>query len=202
MNWNTPFVHFCITAIRLFLGIIFFTAGMAKLTQNFPGIIGPVWLEEKLAPHGLGLYARFIAWSQLVIGLLLLSQRFATLGALLLFPMLLNIWVVTISLEWRGTPYVNAVLLILNGMLLLWDSHKLKFLFSNQSEGLREIPIKRKSPILDVIWAVGVILIVASVPFIRDRQALGTDLVIGGLVVFIVIPVWERMKQNRKALVK
>lgn len=106
--------------LRLFLGLIFFTAGMAKLTHNhFPGIIGPVWLEEELGKYGLGLYARFIALSQLGIGWLLLSGRFATLGAVMLVPMLANILVVTISLEWRGTPYVNAVLLSMN-LLLLW----------------------------------------------------------------------------------
>lgn len=107
-------------ALRLFLGLVFFTAGMAKLTHNhFPGIIGPVWLEDVLAEHNLGLYARFIALSQVGIGWLLLSGRFATLGAVMLVPMLTNILVVTISLEWRGTPYVNAVLLSMN-LLLLW----------------------------------------------------------------------------------
>lgn len=52
-----------------------------------------------------------MAWSQ-VLGALLLSQRFATLGAVMLVPMLANILVITISLQWRGTPYVNAVLLV------------------------------------------------------------------------------------------
>ncbi|QOI97265.1 MAG: DoxX family protein [Flammeovirgaceae bacterium] len=173
MNSKSRLLQFSITGIRLFLGLIFFTAGMAKLTQNFPGIIGPVWLEEKLAPYGLGLYARFIAWSQVVVGVLLLSHRFATIGAVLLFPIVLNIWVVTISLEWRGTPYVNLVLLILNLALLAWDYHKLKFLFTDSVEGLKAAPVQRKSPLLDVIWALGFILIAASVPLIRNHHPFG-----------------------------
>lgn len=201
MNSKSRLLPFSIAGIRLFLGLIFFTAGMAKLTQNFPGIIGPVWLEEKLAPYGLGLYARFIAWSQVFVGVLLLSHRFATLGAVLLFPILLNIWVVTISLEWRGTPYVNFVLLLLNLALLAWDYHKLKFLFTDSVQGLKDAPVQRKSPLLDVIWAVGLILIIASVPLIRNHHLFGYGLVITGFTVFILLPVLEWVKQNRRSSV-
>ena len=79
-----------IILIRVFLGLIFFGAGMSKLyfEHKFPGIIGPVWLEDELTQYGLGMYARFIACAQVITGLLLFSQRFATLGALLLFPIL------------------------------------------------------------------------------------------------------------------
>lgn len=155
-----------IVAIRLFLGIIFFTAGMAKLfyEHKFPGLIGPVWLEDELAPHGLGLYARFIAASQILVGLLLLTQRFATLGAILLFPMLLNIFMVTVSLEWQGTPYVNFVLLLLNAWLLAYDYHKLKFILTEETEPLKQMPLKRKSLKADAIWALALVGIGASVP--------------------------------------
>ena len=112
-----------ITLIRLFLGGIFFTGGISKL-MPFPGVMGPVWLEEVLEPHGLGLYARFIAWSELLIGLLLLSLRFATLGAIMLVPLVLNILMVTISMNWRGTPYVVSFFLMLNVCLLIYDFPK------------------------------------------------------------------------------
>ena len=112
---------------RVFLGLIFFSAGLGKLTHGLtPGLIGPIWLEERLAQYGLSLWAQFVAWSQLLIGALLLSQRFALLGAVMLVPMLVNILVVTISLQWRGTPYVNAVLLAMNLFLLWVDRERLK----------------------------------------------------------------------------
>ena len=116
-----------VIGIRVFLGLIFFSSGLAKLTHGLtPGLIGPIWLEERLAQYGLGLWAQFVAWSQLLIGALLLSQRFALLGAVMLVPMLVNILVVTISLQWRGTPYVNAVLLVMNLFLLWVDRERLK----------------------------------------------------------------------------
>lgn len=118
--------------IRIFLGLIFFTSGMGKLTHgDFPGLIGPVWLEERLTSYGLAFWARFVAWSQVGVGLLLLSQRFSTLGAVMLVPMLTNILVITISLQWRGTPYVNAVLLAMNLYLLWADREKLKSLVAS-----------------------------------------------------------------------
>lgn len=113
-------------AIQIFLGLVMFTAGSGKLFDGhaFPGMIGPVWLVEKLEPHGLALFARFIAYSQIVIGYLLFNRHSAALGAVMLVPMLLNILVVTSSLQWRGTPYVVAVFIALNAWLLWKDRER------------------------------------------------------------------------------
>jgi hypothetical protein len=106
---------------RGLLALTFVTAGLGKLFagHHFPGFIGPVHLEDALAPYGLALYARFIGYSQVCIGLLLLTRRFAALGAIMLVPMLANILVVTVSLGWRGTPYVNGFLLGVN-LYVVW----------------------------------------------------------------------------------
>jgi len=155
-----------IVLVRIFLGLILFGAGMSKLyfEHKFPGIIGPVWLEEKLAEHDLGLYARFIAGSQILAGLLLFTQRFSTLGAILTFPILLNIFVVTVSLKWQGTPYVNFFLLSLNAWLLAYDYHKLKFILTDVTQKLKPITLKRKSKRADLLWVLGVLMILVSVP--------------------------------------
>ena len=179
--------RFSIPATRVFLGLIFFTAGMAKLfvDHKFPGLIGPVWLEERLAEHNLGLYARFIAWSQVIAGLTLLSQRFATLGAILTFPIILNIWVVTVSLEWQGTPYVNFVLILLNLHLLIADYPKLKFILSQNVEELKTIPLKRRSAKADGFWALGVLLILLAVLLSNWSLTLGYAVVGGGFLMMI-----------------
>lgn len=144
-------------ATRIFLGLIFFTSGMGKLTHGgFVGLIGPVWLEERLAAYGLGLFAQFVAWSQVLIGLLLLSQRFALIGAVMLVPMLANIFVITVSLQWRGTPYVNAVLLAMNAFLLWGYRHRLKLLFLDDDRV--QIEVKRRAPQLDLIALTGIFI--------------------------------------------
>ena len=167
MAFNTHLWHKrIIISIRVFLGLIFFTAGMSKLyfEHQFPGIIGPVWLEERLAEHDLGMYARFIAGSQIIAGLLLFTQRFATLGAILTFPIILNIFMVTVSMGWRGTPYVNFFLLSLNAWLLAYDYHKLKFILTDKVEQLKSQSLERKNKKADGIWALSVLAILLSVP--------------------------------------
>ena|GEM_PF-1767514 len=132
--------HLFILGSRLLLGLIFLSSGVAKLIPGSVGLIGPVWLIEKLSAYGLGLYAEFIAASQLVIGGLLLTRRFATLGAIAAVPMLLNILVITISLRWSGTPYVVGLMCLLNAALLAADYHKLKFLLVAEATPLQAVP--------------------------------------------------------------
>lgn len=122
---------FTVILIRLLLGYIFLSAGLCKLTHgHFGQIIGPPLLEDTLAKYGLGLFARIVAITQVVCGILLLSHRFSTVGAIMLLPMNLSILAVTISMHWVGTPYVNGFFIALNIALLLYDWHKLKVLIN------------------------------------------------------------------------
>lgn len=115
--------------IRLFLAYTFFSAGICKLTHgNFGQIIGPPWLEERLAEYGLGLFAQVVAVSQVTIGLLLFSQRFSLLGAIMLVPMNVAILAVTVSQQWAGTPSLNMVFFTLNLLLLALEHKKFRFL--------------------------------------------------------------------------
>lgn len=119
--------------VRIFLGLIFLTSGMGKVWagHKFPGVIGPVWLADRLAPYQLGFFAQFIAYSQMVIGFLLLSRSWTTVGAIACVPLITCILMVTISLAWRGTPYVNGFLLALNLYLLWHDREKLRGLLGS-----------------------------------------------------------------------
>ena len=114
-NWSL--IDVCEVGAAWLLGLIFLSGGMSKL-MPFPGVIGPVWLEERLAEHGLGMFARFIAWSEAVIGLLLLSKQTRVLGSITLVPMLANILMVTVSMNWRGTPWIITFFLVNNLFLL------------------------------------------------------------------------------------
>ena len=164
LYFNSRFWHFAVISTRIFLGLIFFTGGMSKL-MPFPGIIGPVWLIERLAEYGLELYGYFIAYSQVTIGLLLLSQRFATLGAVMLFPLVLNIFMVTVSMHWRGTPYVLAVFLLMNVFLLIADYHRLKYILFPRTEALRASPLRRPFLRLDGLTLFGIVLLIVCPTF-------------------------------------
>lgn len=133
-----------LTGISVFLGFTFWGAGMAKLfhEHQFFGWIGPVWLIEELEPYGLGFYGRFIAFSQVCIGYLLVTTRYKLLGSIMMIPLIGNILMVTISLDWRGTPFVLAFLLLLN-LILLWQYRD--FFRPMIDEGKASFDIKKRA---------------------------------------------------------
>lgn len=73
-----------------------------------------------------GLYWRFIGIGQLIAGGLLMTQRFALLGAVANFPILLNVFIITISYDFNATPIITGMMLLANMILLIWDWDKLK----------------------------------------------------------------------------
>jgi len=77
-----------------------------------------------------GGYWQFIGWAQLLAGFLLMTQRYAKLGALVNFPILLNVFVITISMDFGGTPVITGLMLAANVMLLIWHWGELKSLIN------------------------------------------------------------------------
>ncbi|MBL7830833.1 MAG: DoxX family membrane protein [Saprospiraceae bacterium] len=116
--------RFIYDSFRIILGIVFLSSGIGKF-YGTSGLIGPGWLFEELAKYDLLFFAIFIALAELVIGYLLLIRKYSTIGAIMLFPMITNILVVVISLNWRGTPLIDGVFLMMNAYLLYFDRSKL-----------------------------------------------------------------------------
>lgn len=136
------FKDFNTLLVRLFLGYLFTSSGLCKLTDgHFGQLIGPPLLIEQLTPHGLRTFAFFIAISQVMAGALVLSQRYSLVGLIMLVPMNLGILMVTISQNWTGTPYVDAVFTILNILALLYEWQTLKFLIFPEKTAI-QIPPK------------------------------------------------------------
>lgn len=76
-----------------------------------------------------GLYWKFIGWTQIFAGVLLISQRFARVGALIFFGMILNIFVITVAYNFKGTPVITGLMLLAALYLLIWDANTLQYLF-------------------------------------------------------------------------
>ncbi|WP_133274544.1 hypothetical protein [Hymenobacter radiodurans] len=170
--------------LMVFLGATFFTSGMAKLYagHHFPGWIGPVWLIEKLQAYQLGMYAAFIALSQVITGFLLLTRRFWLLGAIALMPMLLNILLITISQQWAGTPYVIGVLLLMNIALLLSEYRRLRVLWTDEPYAPRLGSQPRRTVAGHLLWTLGLVLVVAAIFVSYQALSLSYWLVGSGLI--------------------
>lgn len=88
----------------------------------------PFHLLETL--YQSGLYWKFLGMSQVTAGFLLMTQRFAKLGALMFLPIIANIYVITVSYGFTGTPYITGLMLLANILLVLWDWDEVKILFN------------------------------------------------------------------------
>jgi uncharacterized membrane protein YphA (DoxX/SURF4 family) len=115
---------------RILLALGFTPSGITKVLGNrftILGIDNPVGFFFE-AMYRTGFYWRFLGLCQLAAALLLLIPRTATIGALVYFPLILNIFVITVSLDFRGTPIITGLMLLANIYLLCWDYDKLKHL--------------------------------------------------------------------------
>ncbi|MCP9769592.1 hypothetical protein EGI22_16945 [Lacihabitans sp. LS3-19] len=88
--------------------------------------------------YASGLYWKFLGWGQLIAGFVLMTQRWSTIGAILFLPIIANVFVITISYEFAGTPVITFLMLLANIYLLIWDWNKLKLLFSNHNFDYRD----------------------------------------------------------------
>ena len=75
-----------------------------------------------------GLYWKFIGAGQLIAGLLLMTQRYSKLGALMFLPIISSVFVVTISYYFAFTPVITGLMLLANILLVAWDWDELKIL--------------------------------------------------------------------------
>jgi hypothetical protein len=94
-----------------------------------------------------GIYWQFIGMGQLVAGILLLTQRYSRLGALIYLPIITNIFVITISYDFNYTPVITGMMLFANILLIAWDWDTLRILVN-----LPVIPYDGKSTEKDTPW--------------------------------------------------
>lgn len=126
------FLRIFTTLTRVLLAIGFVPPGLKKvLYERFTqlGLDNPVGFFFE-ALYQTGFYYRFIGLAQVTAAILLLIPRTAFLGALLYFPIILNIFIITVSMDFRGTPFVTGAMLLANLYLLCWDCDRLKRVLS------------------------------------------------------------------------
>lgn len=117
--------------MRLVIGFAFIPSGLRKvLGQRFTLIStdNPIgFFFEGL--YQSGDYWQFLGWGQVAAAFLLMTQRFATLGNLIFFFIISNIWMITVALEFKGTWVITSLMLFASTGMLLWDANKLRYVF-------------------------------------------------------------------------
>jgi hypothetical protein len=90
------------------------------------GTDSPAGLLFEALYDGGGMYWRFLGAVQVAAGVLILVPATATLGAMIFFPLILNIFVITVSYGFRGTPFVTGPMVLAALYLLCWDYDRLR----------------------------------------------------------------------------
>jgi uncharacterized membrane protein YphA (DoxX/SURF4 family) len=122
-KWFRYFAVFC----RLALALGFIPSGIVKVMgERFTALPSNHPLGHYFdALYLTGYYYTFIGVGQLMAALLLLIPRTALLGAILYFPIILNICVLAYAVRFEGTR-ITTLMLLANLFLLVWDSDRLK----------------------------------------------------------------------------
>ena len=89
-----------------------------------------------VALHHTGFYYPFIGVLQIMAAVLLLIPRTATLGAVIYFPIILNICILSIAVRFEGSIITSPLMVLANLYLLCWDYDKLKLILPFKREPL------------------------------------------------------------------
>jgi hypothetical protein len=165
-KWFHYFTVFC----RIALALGFIPSGIVKIIgERFTGLPANHPLGHYFdALYQTGYYYRFIGVGQLITALLLLIPGTALLGAIIYFPIILNICVLTYATRFEGTR-ITTLMLLANIYLLCWDYERIKYILPFKQSNSEIYPTKMKtlSSKFPFVFLGGVFVTVVLVIFIN-----------------------------------
>lgn len=112
----------CYYLLKVGMAVTFIISGLRKM----PGVkftILPIENQVGTFFHAMydtGFYWNFIGYFQILLGFLLLFRRFGVVVPLLMMPVTINIFLLSIGLNMRGTPFITSCMVLGNIVLLFW----------------------------------------------------------------------------------
>jgi len=163
-RWYWLFSIFC----RFVLAFAFIAAGMVKIVgERFASglsILHPMgaYLE---ALHHTGYYYTFIGICQVVAAILLLIPRTVLLGALLYFPIILNICLLSFAVRFEGSLITAPLMVLANLYLLAWNYDRLRYILPYKK--FTEFPVieasRKYNSKFPMLFFIGVTTVVALI---------------------------------------
>ena len=131
---------------RLILAIGFIPPGIVKISgERFTSLSGNHPMGHYLeAFYHTGFYYPFVGVMQVTAGILLLIPRTATLGALIYFPIILNICILSFAVRFDGSILSSPLMILANLYLFCWDYDKLKFILPLKYAAISDAIPKQK----------------------------------------------------------
>ena len=196
---------------RYLLAFAFIPSGMKKiLGQRFTSIStdNPIgYFFEAL--FRTGMYWNFLGWGQLIAAVLMMTQVFATLGNLIFFFIITNIFFITVSMHFTGTWLIAMLMLFASTCLLLWDANRLQSIISEK--GFLEMNKNVVLPEAATLWQFsGLLLFVLSVSYTLIDNVITTNhlqlffgffiAIVLTVVVTIIIEIRNRKLKTKAAI--
>jgi uncharacterized membrane protein YphA (DoxX/SURF4 family) len=169
---------------RIILAVSFIPSGLTKLLGNrFTQISTdtPIGLFFE-GFYQTGFWYRFVGFAQLFAAILLLIPRTSTLGATIFFPIVLNIMIITWSLNFSGTWVITTAMFMANLYLICWDYDKFKPILPFGS-GKKSFDLRKALPMI-LVWSIGGLC--AFVFFAMVNEAFAKLGMFGGIGGFII----------------
>lgn len=186
--------------LRYLVGFAFVFASIVKIkSMPFTSIppTEPVGYFFE-AMYQTGFYWNFLGWVQFISGALLMTQRFATVGAMMFLPIILNVFVITHAINFgMGTPIITTLMLLATIFLILWDYKKWIILFWQDHHIKLDLTAESEDKFMtDPLWAItGVIFIVFTIiPWVFNNHSLVLIWIVAMLVVgfaALMIKLWK-----------
>lgn len=145
---SNPLAYRLVIGTRILLCAGFLPTGIVKMLGRPFTVMDPSTPVGLFfhAMHQTGLYWRFLGASQVIASILLLIPVVAHLGAMIFVPVILNIFVITVSMDFKGTPIVTGLMLLASLLLMAWDYHRWRSLLTTTP---RRVPAPEPRP----LWA-------------------------------------------------
>ncbi len=144
---SNKWLHYLSIFIRFVLFFGFITSGFVKIAgERFASALSvnhPMgqYLE---ALHHTGFYYTFIGVMQVIAAILLLHQRTVVLGALIYFPIILNICILSYAVRFEGSILTSPLMVLGSLFLICWNYDKIKYILPSDHNPIHVSPPHKK----------------------------------------------------------
>ena len=206
---HNTFLNWFVINLRYLIGFGFIPSGFKKIIGNpfaNPGQEG-AFFEYLDALHATGFYYEMIGWAQVIAAVLLITQRFASLGAIIFLPIIFNIMIFTLSTIGSLTPLIASLMFLGISFLVLWDYYKWINIFSADNH-LIPIPSSNNYPTASKFWIyTGVLMLINPIFLFILFELIPIDIAKGVQAIIIVassvlVPVISNLIYFSKTLLK
>lgn len=160
---NNKWMRYFTVFVRIALAWGFIPSGMQKvLGHRFTTLSDNHPMGNYLdALFNTGYYHNFIGIMQVIAAILLLIPRTALLGAVIYFPIILNICILSLSVRFDGSLVSSPLMVLAVTYLLCWDYDRLTHIFTpgNRFDALdKKFPFRFFTAVVVIIIFTAVLL--------------------------------------------